>query len=188
VPLARLAAAQAALAESGSPRVRGAPAADGEYALLVGRRTRRAGSTRGRGPGVLAKYRRRATSRRPVGGHVQIIERGAPGGSPVASSSTACNFSDLEAGAARAGCARGALTERSPSLVDVARGRPAASMRRSRSRELQLAARVDGIEQQDVRDALWRDRTLVKAGRLRGRCIFHPASELPLWFAPDGPR
>jgi len=51
------------------------------------------------------------------------------------------------------------------------------------SAELQLAARVDGITQQDVRDALWRDRTLVKAWTLRGTLHVHPADELALWLA-----
>jgi hypothetical protein len=51
------------------------------------------------------------------------------------------------------------------------------------SAELQLAARVDGITQQDVRDALWRDRSLVKAWTLRGTLHLHPADELALWFA-----
>lgn len=51
------------------------------------------------------------------------------------------------------------------------------------SAELQLAARIDNITQQDVRDALWRDRTLVKAWTLRGTLHLHPAGELPLWFA-----
>jgi hypothetical protein len=62
------------------------------------------------------------------------------------------------------------------------------------SAELQLAARIDGITQQDIRDALWRDRTLVKAWTLRGTLHLHPADELALWFAarravsgePDG--
>jgi hypothetical protein len=49
--------------------------------------------------------------------------------------------------------------------------------------ELSLCARVDGITQQDVRDALWHDRTLVKAWSLRGTLHLHPAKELPLWFA-----
>jgi hypothetical protein len=51
------------------------------------------------------------------------------------------------------------------------------------SAELQLAARVDGLTQQDVRDALWRDRTLVKAWTLRGTLHLHPADELVLWLA-----
>jgi DNA glycosylase AlkZ-like len=51
------------------------------------------------------------------------------------------------------------------------------------SAELQLAARVDGLTRQDVDDALWRDRTLVKAWTLRGTLHLHPADELALWLA-----
>jgi hypothetical protein len=51
------------------------------------------------------------------------------------------------------------------------------------SAELQLAARVEGITQQDVRNALWRERTLVKAWTLRGTLHLHPAAELAAWFA-----
>ncbi len=36
------------------------------------------------------------------------------------------------------------------------------------SAELSICARADGITQQDVRDALWRDRTLAKAWTIRG--------------------
>jgi len=55
------------------------------------------------------------------------------------------------------------------------------------SAELQLAVRVDGLTQQDVRDALWRDRTLVKAWTLRGTLHLHAADELPLWHATRSP-
>jgi hypothetical protein len=51
------------------------------------------------------------------------------------------------------------------------------------SAELQLAARVDRITQQEVRDALWERRELVKAWTLRGTLHLHPAGELPLWYA-----
>ena len=51
------------------------------------------------------------------------------------------------------------------------------------SAELQLAVRLDGITQQDVRDALWERRELVKAWTLRGTLHLHPADELPLWYA-----
>ena len=51
------------------------------------------------------------------------------------------------------------------------------------SAELQLAMRVDGITQQDVRDALWERRELVKAWTLRGTLHLHPADDLPLWLA-----
>jgi hypothetical protein len=51
------------------------------------------------------------------------------------------------------------------------------------SAELQLATRVDGITQQDVREALWERRELVKAWTLRGTLHLHPADDLPLWLA-----
>jgi hypothetical protein len=79
--------------------------------------------------------------------------------------------------------ARSALTERSSSLIDLVRQVGGIHAQVQASAELQLAARVDGIEQQDVRDALWRERTLVKAWTLRGTLHLHPADELPLWFA-----
>src|SRR3954468_5108574 len=81
--------------------------------------------------------------------------------------------------------ARSALTRRSSSLVDVARRVAGVHARVQASAELQLAARVDGITQQDVRDALWRNRTLVKAWTLRGTLHLHPADELALWFAAN---
>ena len=51
------------------------------------------------------------------------------------------------------------------------------------SAELQLAARVDGITQADVRAFLWERRELVKTWTLRGTLHLHPAAELPLWIA-----
>jgi hypothetical protein len=51
------------------------------------------------------------------------------------------------------------------------------------SAELQLALRIDGIAQADVRDALWEHRVLAKAWTLRGTLHVHPASELALWHA-----
>jgi hypothetical protein len=51
------------------------------------------------------------------------------------------------------------------------------------SAELQLASRVDGLSQADVRDALWGRRSLAKAWTVRGTLHLHPAAELPLWFA-----
>ena len=49
--------------------------------------------------------------------------------------------------------------------------------------ELSLCARVEGITQQDVREALWTRRSLVKAWTLRGTLHLHPADELALWYA-----
>ena len=84
--------------------------------------------------------------------------------------------------------ARSALTDRSSSLVEVARRVGGIHAQVQASAELQLAARVDGIVQQDVRAALWRDRTLAKAWTLRGTLHLHPADELPLWLATRAPQ
>jgi hypothetical protein len=51
------------------------------------------------------------------------------------------------------------------------------------SAELQLAARLEGITQADVREALWERRVLVKTWTLRGTLHLHPADELGLWTA-----
>lgn len=51
------------------------------------------------------------------------------------------------------------------------------------SAELQLAARVDGLTQDDVREALWERRALVKAWTVRGTLHLHPAEDLALWLA-----
>jgi DNA glycosylase AlkZ-like len=81
--------------------------------------------------------------------------------------------------------ARQSLTDRaSPEeLVEVVRRVCGVHAQVQASAELQLAARVDGVTQQDVRDALWQDRTLVKAWTLRGTLHLHPADELSLWLA-----
>ena len=78
---------------------------------------------------------------------------------------------------------RSALTHRSSDLVAVVRRIGGIHAQVQASAELQLAARLDGITQQDVRDALWRDRTLVKTWALRGTLHLHPADELAMWFA-----
>jgi hypothetical protein len=49
--------------------------------------------------------------------------------------------------------------------------------------ELSLAVRVDRLTRADVHDALWQERTLVKAWTVRGTLHLHPAHELSLWFA-----
>src|SRR3954449_6688393 len=79
--------------------------------------------------------------------------------------------------------ARSSLTNRSLDAVEVARRVGGIHAQVQASAELQLAARVEGLTQQDVRDALWRDRTLVKAWTLRGTLHIHPADEVPLWYA-----
>jgi hypothetical protein len=81
--------------------------------------------------------------------------------------------------------ARSSLAGRSGAerLVQVASDLGGVHAQVQASAELQLAARVDGIAQGDVREALWERRSLVKAWTLRGTLHLHPAGELPLWYA-----
>jgi hypothetical protein len=81
--------------------------------------------------------------------------------------------------------ARSSLSERASAdrLVEVAGAVCGVHAQVQASAELQLAARVDGIRQADVRSALWEQRALVKAWTIRGTLHLHPASELPLWHA-----
>jgi len=51
------------------------------------------------------------------------------------------------------------------------------------SAELQLAARVDGTSREEVRSALWEERTLAKAWTLRGTLHLHAVDDFPLWHA-----
>ncbi len=81
--------------------------------------------------------------------------------------------------------ARSSLTARArpEQLVDVVHDTGGIHAQVMASAELSLGERVEEIAQQDVRDALWRDRALVKAWTLRGTLHLHPAGELPLWYA-----
>jgi hypothetical protein len=49
--------------------------------------------------------------------------------------------------------------------------------------ELAVASRLSGATRDDVRDALWRDHTLVKTFGPRGTVHLLPAEDLPLWAA-----
>jgi hypothetical protein len=51
------------------------------------------------------------------------------------------------------------------------------------SAELTLWTRVEGLDRQAVREALWRDRSLVKTWAMRGTLHLLPAAEFPLWQA-----
>ena len=51
--------------------------------------------------------------------------------------------------------------------------------------EIMLCLRVAGITREDVRDAVWRRRTLVKTVGLRGTLHLVPADELPLWMGAN---
>jgi len=81
--------------------------------------------------------------------------------------------------------ARSHLSERAPAdrLVDVVRDVCGIHAQVMGSAELQLAARVEGTTQADVREALWERRELVKSWTLRGTLHIHPADELGLWTA-----
>jgi len=68
-------------------------------------------------------------------------------------------------------------------LVDVAHDLGGVHAQVQASAELQLAARVEGITQADIREALWERRLLSKAWTLRGTLHLHPAHELALWYA-----
>lgn len=81
--------------------------------------------------------------------------------------------------------ARSHLLERAPPerLVDVVGDTCGIHVQVMTAGELALAARVDGVAQQDVRDELWTRRGLVKAATLRGTLHLHPPEELPVWVA-----
>ena len=79
--------------------------------------------------------------------------------------------------------ARSHLAERAPAarLVEVVRDVCGIHAQVMGSAELQLAARVEGITQADVREALWERRLLAKTWTTRGTLHIHPADELSLW-------
>ncbi|MGH2479680.1 MAG: winged helix DNA-binding domain-containing protein, partial [Ktedonobacteraceae bacterium] len=52
--------------------------------------------------------------------------------------------------------------------------------------ELALFTRVEGLSPQDVRTALWQDRTLIKTWAMRGTLHLLSASEFPLYVAARG--
>jgi Winged helix DNA-binding domain len=81
--------------------------------------------------------------------------------------------------------ARSSLSERSPHdrLVEVVGALCGVHAQVQSSAELQLAARLEGSGQVDVRTALWEERALVKAWTIRGTLHLHPAGELALWHA-----
>src|SRR5919198_1679094 len=49
--------------------------------------------------------------------------------------------------------------------------------------ELAIGARVTGVTQRDVEDALWQKRTLIKTCGPRGTLHLLPSHEAPLWSA-----
>ncbi|MEX2422296.1 MAG: crosslink repair DNA glycosylase YcaQ family protein [Actinomycetota bacterium] len=54
------------------------------------------------------------------------------------------------------------------------------------SAELALLARVEGLQPNSLRDALWRERSLVKLWAMRGTLHVLPSEEYPMWQAALG--
>jgi hypothetical protein len=81
--------------------------------------------------------------------------------------------------------ARHHLDERVPAkaMLDVVAELAGVHAQVMSSAELTLAARVEGIGPDDVRRALWEERSLVKTWAMRGTLHLLPAAELPLWQA-----
>jgi Winged helix DNA-binding domain len=81
--------------------------------------------------------------------------------------------------------ARHRLDERAQAtaMLDVVAGICGLHAQVMSSAELTLAARVESIAPDDVRRALWEERSLVKTWAMRGTLHLLPAAELPLWQA-----
>ncbi len=77
------------------------------------------------------------------------------------------------------------LDERAPpsAMLEVAARIGGLHAQLMSSAELTLWARVEGLPRPAVREALWRDRTLVKTWAMRGTLHLLPSSEYPLWQA-----
>ena len=64
-------------------------------------------------------------------------------------------------------------------MLDVVRDHVGVQAQVIGSAELAIHARVDGLRRDDIRNALWRDRTLVKTWAMRGTLHLVAADELP---------
>jgi hypothetical protein len=74
------------------------------------------------------------------------------------------------------------LLRRDRPVVDAVRDACAIQAQLQASAEIQLAVRSEST-QAEVRDALWGERTLVKAWTLRGTLHLHAADDFATWFA-----
>jgi hypothetical protein len=77
---------------------------------------------------------------------------------------------------------------RHAAMLDVVRDHVAVQAQVIGSAELAIHARVDGMRREDVRNALWRDRTLVKTWAMRGTLHLVASDELPELVAALGTR
>ena len=80
------------------------------------------------------------------------------------------------------------LDERAPagSMLEVASRLCGLHAQLMSSAELQVWARVEGLNRDAIRRALWEQRTLVKTWAMRGTLHLLPADELPMWHAALG--
>jgi len=68
-------------------------------------------------------------------------------------------------------------------LVDVVRDVCGIHAQVTTAADLAISARVADVSREDMRHALWDDRSLVKTSSIRGTLHLHPADELSLWMA-----
>lgn len=68
-------------------------------------------------------------------------------------------------------------------LLDVVSGVCGIQAQVMHAAEIAIAIRVDGVTQEDVHEALWNKRTLVKTWTLRGTLHLHTSRDLPIWLA-----
>ena len=73
-------------------------------------------------------------------------------------------------------------------LVDVVRDVCGLQAQLLSAAELALSARVAGVTQESIRDALWVQKTLVRVWTVRGTIHVIPGEDLPLWMAALGTR
>jgi DNA glycosylase AlkZ-like len=82
--------------------------------------------------------------------------------------------------------ARSRLTDRADSVVEAVRSTCGIQAQLQTAAELGIGIRTADAIREDVRRALWVERTLVRTWTLRGTLHVHPADELGLWTAAAG--
>ena len=71
-------------------------------------------------------------------------------------------------------------------LVEIVRDVCGLQAQMQSAAELAISARVAGITSKEIREALWVERSLVRAWTVRGTIHIVPATDLPLWVAAVG--